>query len=87
MLTAKEARELSFVSVDDRVKEALELIHEAAINKKRHIRLDNTKAWYWSSCSADEWDECKMKLESLGYVVTFFYDRVESNWTYISWAE
>lgn len=91
MITAKEARELSGPTFEERVEEQLEIAYEkirkAAENKKRETIL-NSEFWSHGGYSGlDEYKAAVNKLKELGYTVEFFYEELQfvNMYTIVKW--
>lgn len=93
MFTAKEARQLSGKSVEEKVESLLEAVRIAANNKQRELRCgwsykEDKDLWINGGYSkTTEWKQAKDILESLGFTVEFFYEDKQfvNMYTIIKW--
>ena len=93
MLTAKEARELSGKTVEEKVESLLESIREKAKTGARKIATgyshkEDADLWISGGYSkTDDWKRAKGILEGLGYKVTFFYEERQfvDMYTLVEW--
>ena len=91
MITAKEAKELSGPTFEERVEEQLEFVYNeirtSAENKKSQVHL-HSEFWARGGYSnTDEYKTAVKKLEELGYTVEFFYEELQfvNMYTIVKW--
>ena len=80
LFTAREARELAGLTVEEKVDKIFPFIKDAANDKKRELKTgwdykDNSELWIDGGYSkTPEWLRAKSILEKLGCKVEFCYD-------------
>ena len=86
-LTAEQARELAGPTVDEIVDRALEIIRQAAINRKHECNLIGD---FWSQdgySKTHRYMQAIKQLEELGYTTEFFYEEHQfvTMYTIVRW--
>lgn len=92
-LTAKEARELSGKTVDEKIDSLLQTLQIKAKAGKRELRTswehgEDSDLWVNGGYSTTkEWTQAKLALEQLGYKVTYYYKESQfvDMYTLIEW--
>jgi hypothetical protein len=86
-ITAKEARELSGPTLEERVDDVYNLIREAAAKKQRQVNLHED---FWTRGGYDrspDWKIAVAMLQDEGFNVNFYYEERQfvDMYTIVSW--
>lgn len=86
-ITAKEARELAGLTVEEQVADVFAEIREAATKGKRKLSLHGQFWAYGGYNKTPEWLAAKKLLEDQGFVVSFYYNESQfvDMYTVVEW--
>jgi hypothetical protein len=87
-ITAEEARQLSGLSIEEKVDVVFELIRKTATLKERNIKLNHDNLWKTGGYSrSPDWLKACRILKDVGFTVDYYFseDQTSVSYTIVSW--